>query len=354
MMGFYLPEFVPLMDTFVCRGGFSEGIFAYGGSAWIGTSLVALAATAAIISFLYLLASIFQNQQALAALKMDVYEFAVTIAIFVVLFMMLEGMCSVKTGWVFPDAGQKTFGTGTFTSWADKSIYYSATNYLMDFADYSLWIMNMQYAVYMGVDWLTTMEITSVPMGLGATLKPTSGLGAVIKPVLNNAFSAETIGVITAEAQAYVMDFGTYGMLKYFLPLGLVLRSFIPTRRIGGTLIALTCVFLFIYPLLVIPTYMVVNDSLLGTIDYLKGADSAGVFGATSAFNIFLEFYLKYLWGPNFLLTYSLMMMPAIAKIFFGGVFMPLFNTIILVTFARYLSKTLGEEIDITNLTRMI
>jgi hypothetical protein len=39
---------------------------------------------------------------------------------------------------------------------------------------------------------------------------------------------------------------------------------------------------------------------------------------------------------------------------FLIGLFFPAFNTLILVTTIRYLSKSMGEEIDVTNLTRLI
>lgn len=353
-MGFYLPEYVPIMDKVVCNPTFSQGIFFF--PDWASVSVTALLASTFLIAFLYLFASFFQNQQALARVKLEFYELAVTSVIFIVIFMLLNGMCSVKTGWLFPGAGTHDTNTNESISWEDKTVYYSSVNYLMTFADYSLWVMDRQYVFYMFADWLTSMEITSVPIGVGATMKPTAGVGAVVKPVLNNAFTGETIGVITAQAQAYIIDFGTYGLLRYFLPLGLVLRCFTVTRRIGGTLIALTLVFLFIYPFLIIPTYAIVNDSLFASrLHFFNSAEYANVFGWTStSVKLLIELALKWTWGPDWLFGAALFAMPHIAKIFMGGVFMPLFNTIILVTTARYLSKALGEEIDITNLTRMI
>lgn len=351
-MGFYLPEYKPLMDTAVCQPGFSESFFYF--PDWASTSLVALLASAFILAFLYMFASMFQNQQSVARVKIELYELIVTAAIFAVLFMMLNGMCSIQTGWIFPGAGHNSNVLG-WEDWSGKSIYYSSFNYLMEFADDTLIVMSYQYLGYAFIDFLTSMEISSTPMGIGATMKPTSGLGAVVKPVLNNAFSVEILSVITAQAQVYVMDYGTYGMLKYLLPLALIMRSFTLTRRIGGTIISITIVFLFVYPLLVIPSYMVVNDSLFGSISkYLQGGQYAGVWGASTYFWAVIEMMFKFLWSPDFLFGYALLFMPFIAKIFIGGVFMPLFNTIILTNTAKYLSRSLGEEIDITNLTRMI
>ncbi len=342
-MGIFVSEFVPLMDKIVCNTDSASGFLS--SLDWASISFIALITSVFIIAFFYLIASFFQNQQALAIIKIEFYEVIVSVIILIVVFMLLGGVCSTKTGVIFPEIEPDFY---------DKTIYYSATNSLMNFTDHTLKIMGAQYLMYMFIDFQTSHEIYATPMGIGATLKPTLGVGAAVKPVLNNAFTAETIGVITTHAQVYVLDYGTYGLLKYFFPLALVFRCFTPTRRIGGTIIALTLVFLFIYPLLIIPTYMVVNDSLLSTIEYFKGAIHANIFNLSSIPIFLAEMITKFLWGPEVLMVFTLTILPSIAKIFIGAVFVPLFNTIILVTSVRYLSKSLGEEIDITNLTRMI
>lgn len=356
-----LPEFTPLMDTAVCGiggntdFGFAKSILSFLPD-WMTLSLIALTTTVMLIAFFYMLAAFSQNQQALVHAKTELYEVVVSIAILAVLFMMLNGMCAVKTGTLFPTAGTKS-ETGVPISWSDKTIYYSATNYLMDFASNTLLVMSIQYRFYMFIDFITSMEISSTPMGMGPVIKPTAGLGAVIKPVLNNAFSAETIAVITAQAQVYIMDFGTYGLLKYFLPFGLVLRSFAPTRRIGGTIIAIVLVFLFVFPLLIISTYITLNDSLRDDWNDMKSIikDRLGIDNIWDMSKILFEtVILKWMWNPEILFASALILMPAIAKIFLGGVFFPVLNTLILVHVARSVSKSLGEEIDITNLTRMI
>lgn len=351
-------SFEPLMDKIVCAGTAadpSSAVYHFGG--WVGVAVMAMLASLAILAILYMFAAFFQNQGFIALVKVEMYELLVTFLIFAFMFSLVGGFCGAKTGWIFPDA-HRTFhfpgGEWNTESLAGKSFYYSAANYLNDFADYTIEVMALQYVVYMYVDFLTSSEIVAVPMGVGANLKPTAGLGAAVKPVLNNAFTVETIAAITARAQVWVLDFATYGLLTYFLPLAFILRSFAYTRRIGGTIIAITCVFLFLYPLLIIPSYMIVNEPLQGRLNWIADFISQNGGAAQFSFFMLLQFLLKWLWGPSFLMTYALLAIPTTAAIFIGGVFMPLFNTIILATAARYLSKLLGEEIDITNLTRMI
>ena len=61
----------------------------------------------------------------------------------------------------------------------------------------------------------------------------------------------------------------------------------------------------------------------------------------TSAFGTIVGIYLS-------------LMMRTVAVGFMIGLFFPALNTLILVTTVRYLTKAFGEEIDVSNLTRMI
>ncbi|MFA5077309.1 MAG: hypothetical protein WC488_02690 [Candidatus Micrarchaeia archaeon] len=341
MAYYFLHEFQPAMNQFVCSGVTFDPYTGLAFPGWFGACMAALLASGAIIAFMYLLAAIFQNQPMLAGFKLEVYELVVTVAIFVVLMMLLGGMCNINAGMVFPG-----------DEWADKNIYYSATNHLFSFAEYTLQTMWWQYKAYTFIDYLTSTEISAVPMGVGANMRPLAGLGGAVKPVLNNAFTVETIAVVTAEAQAYVLDFGTFALLSYFLPFGLMLRCFVWTRPLGGTIIALTCVFLFIYPLLVIPCYSIAQTQLKGHLDFIYNNPNFNP--AITPFSALFSYALKWFWSPDLLMLYALLSMPSIAVIFIGGVFMPLFITLVAITTARYLSKSMGEEIDITNLTRMI
>lgn len=345
-------EYSPAIDQAVCSQPLADALFY---PEWASLSVLALLSSTFLLSFFYMLAVIFQNSQAIIKIKLELYELVVSVLIFIVMFMLLNGMCEVKAGWIFPQIKQE---------WADKTIYFASMNYLTEFANFSIVLMYIQYLIYIYIDAVTTPKITAFPMGVGLTLQPLAGLGAVVKPVFNNMFTVEVIGVVITRAQAYVLDFGTFGLLKYFLPLGFILRAFTPTRKLGGTIIALTAVFLFIYPLLIIPTYIIVNDSLLSSVQYLLGAFKS-IFGSSildliisgtvgTVLFIFKIGIFKLLWAPEIIMVLTLGSLSVAAKIFLGAVFMPLFNTIILITTARYLSRMLGEEIDISNLTRMI
>ncbi|MDD5337006.1 MAG: hypothetical protein PHS02_00820 [Candidatus ainarchaeum sp.] len=344
-MYIFLHEFKPMMDEVVCTGISFNPYTGVAFPGWIGACAAAILASGALIALIYLIGAIFQSQPLLANMKIEVYELVVTVAIFLVLLMLIGGMCSVKSEMVFPG-----------DTWGQKSIYYSATNHLFSFAEYTLQTMFVQYKIYTFIDYLTSTEISAVPMGIGANMRPLAGLGGAVKPVLNNAFTVETIAVVTAEAQAYVLDYGTYAFLYYFLPFGLVLRCFTYTRPLGGTIIALTCVFLFIYPLLVIPCYDIAETQLKNRLDFITRffASNPDSNPLITPFSLLFSYFTKWFWSPDLLMLYALIAMPSIAIIFIGGVFMPLFITLVAITTARYLSKSMGEEIDITNLTRMI
>jgi hypothetical protein len=205
------------------------------------------------------------------------------------------------------------------------------------------------------------------PLGLGAEVQPGGGLFAPLKAGLNNAFNMLIVSYIINKAQVFIFYFISFGFLKYYLPLGLLLRCFTPTRRIGGTIIGIALGFLFIYPVLIIMEGEIglrqlelLSDELIpdfwSDVASINGSEMIELF--KEGFSVFAIFDLIVVVFSFFLgiFAYAAIYLSASAAgyAFLTGLFFPAFNTLILVTSVRYLSKSLGEEIDVTNLTRLI
>jgi hypothetical protein len=337
-------EQAPMMD-YVCRSASMSAIdiFKFGG--WEGVCALAIIATLLVIAILRIVASFTQNEKAIAETKMDLMQLFVTVAIIGVMAMLLQGTCYMDAGMLYPN-----------DEYAGQSIYYSAMNHLYKFSFDSLRTMQVLYMTYILFDMVTTTEIASVPMGLGANMKPTFGMAGIWKPVYNAAFSALTISIISSRALGFILDFGSYALLAYFLPLGIMMRSFAPTRQIGGTVIAIVCTFLFIYPAIIIPTFMAVQDPIDSWFTGLNQNNTMHFLLGDWGIEALLDFVtrLGIIASPQTFTGIILLGMQPIAYIFVGGVFMPILDTLVMINIARYLSRALGEEIDITNLTRMI
>ena len=242
---------------------------------------------------------------------------------------------------------------------------------------------------------LASTTIFSKPLGLGLVSSPGAGLGAPIKNVLYQATNFLAIVFITNYAQKVVFEFALVGFLKYYLPIGIMMRCFTPTRRIGGTLIAIGIGFLFIYPALTVITSEILRET---TENF--ATDTIGNMGAHAkpVFNIIsdkakmnLKDFPKEIVGdysgnmpdptnpapgsaPSPVQEYSTgnlivnlikggtggaMYMILILPMMIIGIVIILglasaFNILLIIHAIKGISKTMGEEIDISSLTRLI
>lgn len=323
---------------------------------WQMLSGAAIFASVAIITFLYLVNKFFQNAEGTGWAKIELYEVFVSVLIIMGVVVASNLACTAHASWLFP---------GT-TLPAEYNIYEGAVYYLEEFSSGIMHITTALYGFYSGLDLISSMKLTGRPLGIGTQVQPTAGLVATMKPGFTNAFNILITAFIINKVQIFLVFFVALGFLKYYLPLGLFLRSFTPTRRIGGTIIALCLGFLFVYPFLILMEGEMGLKTLRSS-ERLVGSFSSGVsgvageemvgwweqsFGAMGIFDFIgrlgrsaigvLAFGILYVAGN------------AAGYAFLVGLFFPAFNTLILVTTIRYLSRSMGEEIDVTNLTRLI
>ena len=335
----------------VCAGGQLSFI-----PEWQMLSGAALLASVAIITFLYLVNKFFQNAEGTGWAKIELYEVFVSVLIIIGVIAASDLACTVDASWMFP---------GTSIP-ADYNIYEGAVYYLEEFSSGIMHITTALYGFYSGLDLISSMKLTGRPLGLGPQVQPTAGLAATVKPGLTNAFNALIIAFIINKAQIFLIFFVALGFLKYYLPLGLFLRSFTPTRRIGGTIIALSLGFLFVYPFLIIMEGEMgleplrASDRLItnfsSEVSGVAGDEMMGWWEDSIKELAIFDFMGKLLRSVIGVLAFGILYIAgnAAGYAFLIGLFFPAFNTLILVTTIRYLSKSMGEEIDVTNLTRLI
>ncbi|MFA5412819.1 MAG: hypothetical protein WC350_05745 [Candidatus Micrarchaeia archaeon] len=322
---------------------------------WQLASGAALLASVALIVFFYLISKLFQNNEGLSWAKLELYEVFVTAIIIIALAGATNLACNAKASWLIPSTSVPQ----------DYNIYRGSVFYLEEFSDKIMLITTSLYAFYSWMDPITSMTLTGKPLGIGTAIQPTSGIAATVKPGMTNAFNMLIVGYITNKAQMFLVDFFSFGFLKYYLPLGILMRCFTPTRRIGGTIIALALGFLFVYPFLIIMEGEFGLNSLnLMSDEFIPNFwQELGTFGFSSFTAIFSDLSLDafnllgaLLQSGIGVIAFGLLYLfsSAASYAFLFGLFFPAFNVLILVTTTRYLSKSMGEEIDVTNLTRLI
>ena len=342
----------------------------------------AIFASLLLILFFYLFAVLFRNDKTIAWVKMEMYELFSTVFIIIVLVSLIQGMCSFQAGWMFSEFQISKMGINGLTT--SSNIYRMSATYFTSVSSRLVKWMCFDMAGSVVADWGTSTQFMVRPMGQGFHTTPLAGLFAPLKLILNNAMIAMVITYVVNDAMFFILKYVLIAFPKYFLPFGIVFRSFEPTRRFGGTLIALSIAFLVLFPILISVSFYVsevgmfgfssleevwdakfkgiwdgFGDSFKGFLTAIINAASDGsisglILGPLSKLLEVIFTFVLFTFGQFFGLVYFFFGGLVVWWVALVGFVLPAFNTIILVYSMRSLGKTLGEPIDITSLTRVI
>ncbi|RLG20050.1 hypothetical protein DRN67_00985 [Candidatus Micrarchaeota archaeon] len=355
----------------------------------IGALLIAMF----IVAVVYMLGSFMQDPGMLAWCKVEIYQIAMT-AIMVGGFIgLVYWIGSIDTSIIGitncvvpenPYTGDPiedvTLGAGC--NMFDLSFVY------LKWMRQQTWILYQRLLlIYQKYAFQTSITYGAALGGIGPILQPMVWL----QPVLNYVMlmiNFITPSIILIMVMIELLRYVQYGMLNILLPIGIVCRCFSPLRNFGGALMAIAMSLFLMFPFMLALNAAVLlpggdariidmNDELLfenelndisGKINeedlgdrdefirqyegHIDPADPQG--GVKEIFNAWggSEWYhigvmlegLAFGWGKNYNLTHVLL----------GALFLPIINFIIIITATRELSRFLGEEVDITSLTRMI
>ncbi len=386
-----IPQLPPI-DTVVCP--LAQGLqFSNIYGDWFGLAVLALLASVFMLLVFYIMAAILRNENALMFIKCEFFEIFSTFFILSTFALVTSSLCTINVGSFFPNSENSDLTMYSVT----MKYYYMVEN------KFETW-MHMQYVINFYIDQMASVTPYSKPLGVGLVATPMAGFASPIKSFLYNVFVVMAIAYVINEAQKYVFIFATYGFLKYFLPIGIFLRAFTPTRRIGGSLIAISLSFTLFLPLIMtfISESMMGKDKDGNPYGIVIGIDSVIKQGWNSAqfsqeckvpdenaplgcaqwadvggpvamffkgmaipddFN-FITFisggffdiigqWLKKLVG-SIIGTVLFVPLTIIGMAVMLGFLFPLLIILILVQITRSFSKLIGEEIDISSLTRLI
>jgi len=323
--------------------------------------------------------------------------------VFIIILVMLFSttMCSVKVNDVLSDPPEQ---------FNDMNMYDASFEYI-ESVDARLmgWMTATQiFALYM--DQLASTTIYAKPLSMGLVTSPGAGAAGPIKNMLYQMNNAMAVAFIVNHAQISLLEFAMYGFVTFFFPIGIILRSFTPTRRLGGSLIGIGLGFLLIYPLLTVTSAYIMfkpTESLdvsiwsnfqdpienmegmysgdmtelknwmkttIGKPDEMTTPEGNVKLGSgfsesnpvttlgseTSSLtdSVWSIFSTTESGVSGFLkgLMYDALMIPmsALSMGFIMAMVLPAINILILVQAIKSMSKVLGDEIDITVLTRLI
>ncbi|MBI4361240.1 hypothetical protein HY572_05715 [Candidatus Micrarchaeota archaeon] len=201
---------------------------------------------------------------------------------------------------------------------------------------------------------LQDVQVSIAPVGVGISGRPLAGLDAQLGQA-KFILSALSFVSLTNLVQIYLLVFIQATMMYYFLPVGVVLRSFSLTRPVGAFMMALAVGLYFVFPLTFVfnaaamekmaSSIDVYTESLkefneafpLETLNFLDAA-SLGNFVVsllTSAANS--------LWNQAVDALSNLAKL--VAELVVQTTFFPLFNLGVVFLFVRSLYKALASEV---------
>ncbi len=111
------------------------------------------------------------------------------------------------------------------------------------------------------LSYLFRMTWESRPLGIGYTLEPLAGFQQ-LQNIFLVGVSGFMVSFLSLIIQERILDFMLVSVPFFFMPLGLLLRGFSPTREFGGALVGFSIASLFFFPLILMLNDLVIYSSL--------------------------------------------------------------------------------------------
>jgi hypothetical protein len=305
---------------------------------------------------MYMMGQALEHGQIQAWSRVELGELFMSIFFFAVFTGMLDIMCTMKVTTFFPSLAQPNLNH----DYGNMNVFEASNALLYEFAVSGEALMLVQFILGKFLTWTCSMILHGAPVGMGTHGQVLQGLLSIVNAIMQMTMITTGISIITALGQMHVLNFAQVLFIKYLLPIAFVARCFSPTRRFGGAIIAIAATFIFIYPFLVVMFYQTYEVNKMPFTTMLK--TWMGYFGGKNWFKKWEEISTSN--NPAIILGFGLLsafvslltitFIPPTATIFIGGILVPLLLTIVVITGVRHLSRLIGEEVDITNLTRMI
>jgi hypothetical protein len=365
----------PMPD--ICEVNLIENYWQGRFGSWQDLCMLGMLISFFVMSILYMLSQAFSIPGLSAWCKKEFFQVAVTGVIVAGLVGFVLFSCTFVKPSLFIDLDDDGDG---IPDHPDDLFAYSI--------NYVEWLRDSVYTLYVFISVVNSLVTTitgtvvyASPGGFGVNLRPMGGFNTISGMLT---FSMSTLfagGILTSIAQLRVLHAIQLMAFNILLPIGVFARCFEPTRRFGGSLMAIAIGLFLFYPFMLMLNAAIthnvleIGDSLVGASTEIQNIDPS----ITSLENS-LDRYVSMQTDSDYnkppdldasndpipgtegqgygLLAYVnnlfLVLYVLVGKILLAALFLPFFNFIMLIVFIRNLSRMLGEEVDITNITRMI
>ncbi len=312
-----------------------------------------------IIGVSYLFAQATRNDKMLDWSKTEIFQVFISIIAAVLVVALINGFCGISM-----DSITGFFG---YPAVAATNLFEGAKSYLVSAAEFTHKVVVVQRYYLASFSMLDYHSLWKCDWGClfgssGQSVNPDAGYASIL-PGISLAFNSSLFAYLSSLNYLFILLFTDSGLVLLFLPLGIFLRSMPYMRPLGSLLIAVSLSFMIIYPfilasfslvfkdLFVFPNEMrcyvqneqqVENTNGIGLVDYDSQAD---------------DFFFKpndSCDSPNSDDPNELQAMKLAGSGFLAGVFLPTIAMLATIGNVRFISRTLGEDIDLSRIVQML
>lgn len=216
--------------------------------------------------------------------------------------------------------------------------------------DSTLGLLLPSAAIYGAVSFIASIKVTAVMVsfGFGTLLQPVVGM-------LRYVIEALSFTLASLEIQGVLLYFIAATSLSALLPIGLILRSFYFTRRLGGAIIAITIALFVVFPLTYVMDAQLVSaysagTSGVGAISSTANSLKENVSGSLLSANVPTSVLSDISSGISSFVSMVeadlTTVMNIVAMIIVEAFFLPLFSVMLTIVSARELARILGSELS--------
>ncbi|VVC00654.1 Uncharacterised protein [uncultured archaeon] len=351
------------MNSLLVQPPLDSSSFGVLAGSWVGLTMLAILVSLFGVALVYIFASFLRNQQVLAWTKAEFFQIFATAIIAAFVVFLVAGMCSFDVSFLDPARYAPVPAGGTTNMYQIVDSYFGT-------------VEGFAYMVYASIMYVTRImsflgrvTMLSNPLGVGSVENPLESVGQ-INSLIFYMLSGYVVSYLLIHLQQRMLDYLAISCLFYLFPFGVFFRAFEPTRKFGGTLIGISIAMFFFYPMILVFNDHIVFSSVNNAVQDMTGASGMLTVAEKSIQNNELPMndpnkvsetmgtelssqsgFEKFVVGIG---GAPIALMRFVMIYFVAAGVLPLINFIVLVSITRTLTQMLGEEVDVSNLTRLI
>jgi hypothetical protein len=259
-----IPRYCSSLDSAFLSQSYFENVL---GENWFYIVLLAILSLAFFNVLLYFASQFFRIPKLEAWAKFELFQVFANVVLLIFIAAWVYGMCHWDTTFLYKmmegeNAQAQIEGMISDCGLSGKELtpYCAAQSYLERVKTRGDDIFQVLIGINYILSYIFKVTWNSSPMGIGYAIEPLAGLQQLMNVFLV-AISGFVLSYISLLVQMRVLDFFLIAMPYYFIPLGILMRSFAPTREFGGAVLGFAIASLLFYPIILVMDDLLVYSS---------------------------------------------------------------------------------------------